>query len=218
MNGFMIVGLGRFGQCMLTSLVERRLHVLVIDSDEQKIQHARDVATRAVKADALEFALFQEIISDDIRCAIVDLGDEMERSILVTNYLHKLNVPSIIVEAVNPAHAEILQVVGATRIVFPEQEAAERLAGLLAGEGAINYFPVGERFSLVELPVPAKWVGETLMDLSLRKKKRINVVAVRKQVAEPQNHAWSLIEPEHVFAADEIVLLAGSRGDLEHLS
>jgi trk system potassium uptake protein TrkA len=218
MNGFMIVGLGRFGQCMLTSLVERRLHVLVIDSDEQKIQHARDVATRAVKADALEFALFEEIISDDIRCAIVDLGDEMERSILVTNYLHKLNVPSIIVEAVNPAHAEILQVVGATRIVFPEQEAAERLAGLLAGEGAINYFPVGERFSLVELPVPAKWVGETLMDLSLRKKKRINVVAVRKQVAEPQNHAWSLIEPEHVFAADEIVLLAGSRGDLEHLS
>lgn len=214
MQNFAIIGLGRFGQCMLESLARRRMQILVVDRQEEKVQFARDLATEAVKADALNFDLFKELLPEDLDCAIVDLGDQMERSILVTNYLHKLEVPHVIVEAVNPQHAEILEIVGATRIVFPEREAAERLAGLLAGQDALEFFPVSEEFSLIEVPAPRKWVGKSLMELDLRKGTRVNVVAFCKQTPTGDQGPWRLSDPQRRFEGDDLVLLAGNTKDL----
>jgi len=215
MKDFTIIGLGRFGQCMLESLIKRRLNVLVIDQDEDKVQWARDLATKAVKADVLHLEVFRELLPERLHCAIVDLGDRMERSILVTNYLHKLDVQHIIVEAVNAEHAEILQIVGATRIVFPEREAAERLAGLVAGRDTLDYFPVSEAFSLVEITAPKHWIGRTLLDLNLRRKSGVTVVAVRKRSEPDGDEKWRLMDPAREILADDIMLVAGAEKDIE---
>lgn len=218
MRTFAIIGLGQFGKCMVETLHERGFDTLVIDQDETKVQWARDRATKVVKADVLDFALFEELIGDSFDCAIVDLGDQMERSILATNYLHKLKVQQIVVEATNQAHAEILEIVGATRIVFPEKEAAQRLAGLLAGDGRLDYFPVSKAFSLIEVPAPATWVGNTLAELSVRKKHRVNVVAVREKPEPGAKDAWSFADPARTLQASDVVLLAGNTDDLERLA
>lgn len=210
-----IIGLGQFGKCMLESLVKRRFEVLVIDQGEDKIQWARDLATKAVRADALNYDLFKELIPEDLSIAIIDLGDHMERSILVANYLHKLGVQQIIVEAVNAEHAEILEIVGATRIVYPELEAAERLAGLLAGQGRLDYFPVGEAFSLVEILAPQRWVGKTLIELNLPKSAKVMVVASRKSGDPQDTESWGLVAPDQPIVADDIMLVAGSVKDIE---
>lgn len=214
MRSYAIIGLGRFGQCMLETLVRKRLRVVVVDSSDEKVQYARDLATEAVKADALNFEVLQEVLPDGLDGAIVDLGDEMERSILVTNYLHKLKIPQIIVEAVNPQHAEILMIVGATRIVYPEQDAAERLAGLLVGRGTLDYFAVTDAFSVVEIAVPRGWVGRTLAELDLRRTQRVNVVAHRKPAKTEDDERWELSSPEYRFERDDFVLVAG---DAPHL-
>lgn len=214
MRSFAIIGLGRFGQCMLETLVRKRLRVVVVDLSEEKVQWARDLATQAVKADALNFEVLREVLPDGIDAAIVDLGDQMERSILVTNYLQKLKIPEIIVEAANPQHAEILEIVGATRIVYPENEAAERLAGLLAGRGTLDYFAVSSAFSLVEIPVPTAWVGKTLAELDLRRARKVNVVAHRKPAESEEDERWELAGPDHRFESNDFILVAG---DAEHL-
>jgi trk/ktr system potassium uptake protein len=218
MRNFAVIGMGQFGKCMVETLHERGLETLVIDQDETKVQWARDLATKVVKADVLDFALFEELIGDGIDCAIVDLGDQMERSILATNYLHKLKVQQIVVEATNQAHAEILEIVGATRIVFPEKEAAQRLAGLLAGQGRLDYFPVSKAFSLVEIPVPTTWVGSTLTEASVRKKYRLNVVAIREQPKPGKEESWSFADPDRTFRTTDVVLLAGSTEAIEKLA
>jgi len=218
MRNFAIIGLGQFGKCMVETLHGRGFDTLVIDVDEAKVQWARDLATKVVKADVLDFPLFEELIGDQIECAIVDLGDQMERSILAANYLHKLHVQNIVVEATNVAHAEILEIVGATRIVFPEKEAAVRLAGLLAGRGRLDYFPVGNGFSLVEIPSPPTWVGTTLAELNLRKKYRLNVVAVRPAAKDGTNQTWGFADPERTLQTTDVVLLAGNTKDLEKLT
>lgn len=215
MRNCAIIGLGRFGQCMLESLVKRQFDVLVIDQREEKVQWARDIATKVVKADALHFGVFRELLPEKLHCAIVDLGDRMERSILVTNYLHKLGVQNIVVEAVNAEHAEILGIVGATRIVFPEREAAERLAGLLGGQGRLDYFPVSEAFSLIEVPAPRGWLGRTLLDLDLRKSGRVTVVAARKKADADGDEHWRFLPPDQEIAADDIMLMAGNPKDIE---
>lgn len=216
MKNFAIIGLGRFGQCMLESLSKRRFDTLVIDQREEKIQWARDLATRAVKADALNFELFRELLPERLHCAIVDLGDRMERSILAANYLHKLDVQNIVVEAVNAEHAEILEIVGATKIVYPEREAAERLAGLLAGRETLDYFPVSDDFSLAETAVPRAWVGKSLFELDLHKNSGILVVAARKRGEESGNEHWRFLSSEQEIAEDDVVLVAGSPKNIEN--
>lgn len=216
MRKFAIIGLGRFGQCMLESLRERNREVLAVDFDDAKVQWARDLATKAIKADVLTAGLFQEILPDGLDCAIVDLGDEMERSILVANYLHKQGVPHIIVEAVNAEHAEILRIVGATRIVFPEQEAAEHLAGVIAGGNVLDFFAVSDGFAVIETNAPKSWVGKTLAELDLRKRANINVVAVRAGSKARQGR-WMLPIPDHVLTKADVLLLAGETKALDHV-
>jgi len=214
MRNFLIVGLGRFGQCMLDGLSERRLDVIVIDRDGEKVQRARDVATKAMKADAVDFELLQEVLPDGVECAIVDLGDVIGQSILVTNHLAKLKVPEIVVEAVNAEHAEILRIVGATRVVFPEDEAAKRLVGILAGRGVLDFFAVSDEFSMIEVSVPTEWVGKTMKELKLMRAAHVVVVAVRGQGEPDERIQWRFPEPDTPFNAGEIVLLAGASKDL----
>lgn len=217
MKRFVIIGLGQFGKCMLDCLVRRNLEVLVIDRSEEKIQWARDKATKAIRADALNVELFEEVLPSGIECAIVDLGDQMERSILATNYLHKLGLKHIVVEAVGAEHAEILEIVGATRIVFPEKEAAERLAGLLAGHGTLDYFPVADKFSLVEVPIPRSWVGKKLIELDLRRTYNVHVVATRTQTSDKAAEQWQFPDPDKPMHPTTLTLLAGAPKDLDRI-
>lgn len=218
MKDFAVIGLGSFGRCMLESLVQRGMRVIAIDCDDEKIQTVRDLATKAIKANALNFELLEEVFPNPIQCAIVDMGHQMERSILITNYLQKLNIPEIVVEAVNEEHGEILKIVGATKVVFPEQEAAERLAGMLGGRGSLDFFAVAEDFSLIETPIPESWAGETAEGLRLRESKRVNVVAVRRPAVKDDKELWRFPDPKSRFEPGDIVLLAGETRDLERLT
>jgi trk system potassium uptake protein TrkA len=217
MKNFLIVGLGRFGRCMLQSLVSRGRSVVVIDRSDEKIQQVRDTAAKAIKADALNRQLFEEVLPDGVDCAIVDLGDEMQASILVANYLSKLKVPHIVVEALNAEHAEILKIVGATRVVFPEEEAAERLAGILAGRAVLDFFAVSDDFSMIEMPVPDDWVGKTVAELQLPHREHLVVVAVRHRASENDEGKWCLPDPSSPFEATDLVLVAGATKDAHHL-
>jgi len=218
MRSFAIIGLGQFGKCMLESLVRRRCDTLVIDHDEKKIEWARDVAMNAYKADALNVEALRELLPPGLHCAVVDLGEQMEPSILVANQLHKLEVRNIVVQALSPAHAEILRIVGATKVIFPEQEAAERVAGMLAGFGTLDYFPIGGDFSVVEVPAPPAWVNKSLVDLDLRKALAVNVIAFRKAPAKGASKPWALIDSGRPFEGDDILLLAGTTKVLDSLT
>jgi trk system potassium uptake protein TrkA len=218
MNSFAVIGLGSFGQCMVQSLCERGRHVVVIDRDDEKIQRVRDIAAKAVRANVVNFELLKEVLPETLECAIVDLGDVIGQSILVTNYLHKLGVKKIIVEAVDGEHAEILRIVGATRTVYPEREAAERVAGMLVGGGILDFFAVSNGFSMIEIPVPVRWVGRTPEQLHLRQKDHVEIVAVRRPVVSASQENWNLIDAARPFEDQDIVLMAGAAKHVERLA
>lgn len=218
MKSFAVIGLGRFGLCVVEILCARRRSVIVLDRSEEKIQRVRDLAAKAIKADAVNFELLQEVLPDVVDCAIVDLGDVIGQSILVTNYLQKLGVREIIVEAVDAEHAEILRIVGATRVVFPEREAAERVAGMLAGGGVLDFFAVSEGFAMIEIPIPEEWVGRAAVDLRPRQAFAVEVVAVRRPAVSPSEENWSLLDPTRPFEEQDIILVAGGSANVEKLA
>jgi len=179
MGQFVVIGLGNFGYNVAVSLFEQNNEVLAIDVNSKKIEQIKDKVTQAVAANVKEKDALSEIINSDIGAAIVSLGDSIEASILATLYLKELGVKKIIVKAINDDHGQILKLIGASEVIFPEKEEAVRLAQGLTSPNLIEHIPLASDYSIMEIAVPDKFVGKSLKELQLRSKYNVEVIAIK---------------------------------------
>ena len=155
MKQFAIIGVGTFGKRMLEELSQIDCEILIVDKDRDVIEHLKDLATSSFIADAMNEVTIQKLVPTTIDAAIVDLGDNREVSILVTNYLKKIGIKNIIAKAETDEHGEVLDLVGANTVVFPNREAAKRITPLLISPLLFNYMPISHGLVIAEVKVPA---------------------------------------------------------------
>jgi trk system potassium uptake protein TrkA len=210
MKQFAIIGLGQFGCTMLEQLSDTGCEILIIDKDREAVEKYKGKATAAYIADAISEEIVVKLIPATIDAAVVDLGDNLEASILVTNYLKKLGVRRVIAKAESAQHAEILDIVGATEIVLPDREAAKRIAPLLLSSALFSYLPIGRDFAIVEMEVPDRYAGKTLIEANLRQEHRLNVIALRRQ--EQSDYAY--FAPDYRLRQDDVLLVAAKEEDV----
>ncbi|MEL3906795.1 MAG: TrkA family potassium uptake protein [Treponema sp.] len=211
MSKFAIIGLGAFGIRMLEELIRFTDQIIIIDKDPNVIKKYEHKAMHSAVIDIIDENSLRESIYQGIDTAIVDLGGKIELSIMVTTYLKKLGIREIVVKAENDQHEEVLSIVGATTVIFPDREAAKRVMPMLASTLLFNFMPLSSNLALAEVGVNTEYVGKTLLEANLRKNLGLNVVAVRKPDCETFNF---INDPQYRFAADDILLLAGSE---EHI-
>jgi trk system potassium uptake protein len=207
---FAIIGIHRFAQRMLEELSQVECEILIIDRDPEVIEKYKERARNAYIANVLNEDTIKKLIPQTIDAAIIDLGSRIEASILVTNYLKKLGISEIIAKAETDEHAEILNVVGATQIIFPNREAARRIVPALVTSTLFNYMPISNGLVIAEVKVPKKFIGMNLIDADLRRRFGLNVIAIREGEDE-----YKFFEPEFKLSEDYILLVAGSE---EHIS
>ena len=95
---------------------------------------------------------------------------------------------------------------GADKVVLPERESGVRLAKNLLSDGFVDVIELSGNVSLVELDVKPEWVGKSLIELNLRQKYAINIVAIR-QNGEIQIN----IDPNEKLTADmQLVVISNS--------
>ena len=68
----------------------------------------------------------------------------------------------------------------ATRIVIPEKEHAINVARSIASGNFLDFVELSEHIAMIKLPIPQKWVGKSMIELALRQKHGINVIAIAK--------------------------------------
>ncbi len=214
MKQFAIIGLGTFGQMLLEELLEVECEVLLIDKKRDIIDLYKDQVTSAYVADAINEETINKLVPKDIDAAVVDLGDRLEVSILVTNYLKKMGVGTIVSKAESDEHGEILQLVGASRVIFPNREAAKRIAPLLFSSLITSYLPLGKDFVIVEVKPPDSYIGKSILQSNLRQEYQLNVIAVRKR----QSEEYQFLSPEYTLKEDDIFLLAGSEQNVSRFA
>jgi trk system potassium uptake protein TrkA len=214
MKQFAIIGLGIFGRRVLEELLSIDCEILIIDKSREVIDYYKDKATHAYVADAINEEIIRKLVPDTIDAAIVDLGDKIEVSILVTNYLKKAGIRSIVAKAESDEHGEILGLVGASRVVFPNREAAKRIAPMLFSSLISSYLPLSTDFVIAEVKPPPRYIGLSLIQSNLRKEYQLNVIAVRKESAEDYN----FFSPEYVLREDDIFLIAGNESNLNRFA
>ncbi|MCO5166195.1 MAG: TrkA family potassium uptake protein [Planctomycetes bacterium] len=176
-----VIGLGRFGWAVATNLARHGQSVLAVDTDPAKVQAISAEVEAAVTCDTTDEAAIAELHLERATCVVVAIGVEhKDASILTTALLRQAGVPRIIARAVNDLHGRVLVAVGAHEIVNPEKEMGQRIARRLARPSLIEQIPLGDGADLAELQAPEAFVGRTLVELDVRRRWDVSVVAIRR--------------------------------------
>ena len=180
MKSCVVVGLGRFGKEAARRLCELGCEVLAIDNHSELVQQISNEVTQAVVADGKDKDVLRALGVRDFECAIVAIGDNLADSVLVTMNLKELGIGRIICKASNETHRQVLKKLGADQVVIPEQENASRLARSLASRNVLDYIELSEDYGIVEVPAPGPWLDKSLIELNVRAKLGVNILAVRR--------------------------------------
>lgn len=173
-----VMGLGTFGAQTAKAIYEGGIAVLAFDQDQHEIDAIKDHVTHAVCADVLNVDALRAAGAFDVDMAIVALRRHFDTSILVTHTLKKEGVPEIYVRVDTEQEAEAIAVVGATSVIFPERDMAVRIAQKILIPGVTENVPLGPDISIIEMPIPEAFVGRTLMQLDVRNKHGVTIIAI----------------------------------------
>lgn len=177
---FAVIGLGRFGGSICTELLEQGMEVLAIDKDEERVNEYAAIATHAAIADTTDEAVLKNLGIRNIDHVIVAIGDDIQSSILTTLILKEVGVHYITVKAQNDHHAKVLQKIGADHVVHPERDMGRRIAHYIVSKNILDYLELSDEYSIVEIKVNELLAGHSLIDLDVRVRYGINIVAIKR--------------------------------------
>ena len=162
-----VLGLGRFGTAVATSLCERGHEVLAIDRDDVKVQDILPWVTHAAQADITHEAALRELGVQNFDIAVVGAGSDLQVSLLTTVLAQRIGVPHVVAVAINELHGLTLERIGATSVVYPSRETGERLAHRLGYPDVLDYLEVTSSYSISKITPPPGSLGKTLEEADL---------------------------------------------------
>lgn len=203
----LVIGLGRFGSALATTLVELGHEVLGVDADHKIVQQMSGQLTHVVEADSTDEQTLRQLGAADFDRAVVAIGADTEASILTTSLLFDLGVRQIWAKALTRQQGRILERVGAHRVVFPEHDMGERVAHILTGR-TVDYFELSDGYALIEASPPAEIVGRPLGETGIRARYGVTVVCVKRP-----GGGFGHASPDTVVQADDLIVVLGRADD-----
>lgn len=179
-KSFAVFGLGRYGLAAARKLSAEGAQVLAVDTDPQVVQDAAPYLPLVKCADITSAAVLEELGVGHIDVVIIAMAEHLEASVMAVMLCKDAGVPNVIVKCASEAHKRLLLRVGADQVVIPESESGERMAQNLLSSGFVDFMELSGEISLTEKRVRPDWVGRSLIELNLRKKYGINVVALKR--------------------------------------
>jgi len=207
-----VIGLGRFGVAVATTLMELDVDVMAIDTDPKLVDRWADRLTHVRIADGTSSEALKQLGVTDFDAAVVAIGTGIESSILTTAALVDLKVEKVWAKAITNEHGRILERVGAHHVVFPEREMGERVAHVVTGQ-VTDYFQIDDDFVLAELNVPSRLVGQTLAESEIRQSYAVTVVCVK-----PEDSAYTYATSDSLLTKGDTLLVAGEVANIERFT
>lgn len=206
---FVVIGLGRFGGSIVKELIEQGADVMAIDIESERVDEFAPIATQAVVADTTDEAVLKSLGIRNFDHVIVAIGDNIQSSILTTLMLKELGVKKITVKAQNNYHEKVLVKIGADNVVHPERDMGIRIANNILSNNVLDYLELSDEHSIMELIVNSKLAGNTLIDLDIRAKYGINIVAIKRGdsiIVSPQ--------ADEFLQVNDILIIIGADVDI----
>lgn len=211
-NSYAVLGLGRYGYAVAKELVESGAEVLVVDSQESVINDVVDEFPICKCADITDEDAIEQLGISNVDVAIIAVASNLETSVMATTLCKDMGVKTVIVKCANERHCKILSKIGADKVVLPEYESGVRLAKNLLSSGFVDILELTNNVSLVEIDMKPEWVGKSLVELNLRKKYSINVIAIQQG-----NCVSTEIDPHQLLEQTMKLIVVANRQKLEKM-
>ncbi len=214
MSRVIVIGLGIFGINLVRELYEGGFEVLAIDKNKDAVQKVRDFSTKAIVADGTDKEVMELIGVQEDDTAIISFGEDLAASTLITLHLKQLRVKNIIVKAPNEEHKLILEKVGATEVIIPEKEIADKLAKSIRSPNVLDYLPLSDDYMIFEMAPPDSFFGKTIAELQLRNRYHIEVIAVRDVLSD---RVHMIPSAGFVIKDGEVLVVVGKEEDIQKI-
>ncbi len=206
---YAVIGIGRFGTSICEELVRLGHDVIAIDNKPEAINSISSIIENAVIMDSTNKSSLEEIDIKSVDHVIIAIGEDERASILTTLILNELGVKKITVKAQSEYHYKVIDKIGATEIIQPEQEAGKRLARRITSKNLSDYIEISSDYSFVEVKVNDLLIGKTLEQLDLRKKYEIHVSAIKR------NSKLEILLPTDPILDGDVLLIFGENNSLK---
>jgi trk system potassium uptake protein TrkA len=218
MPKFAVIGLGRFGQTLARTLAKNGAEVVAIDTSREMVDDVREMVTLSLRLDATDEKALASQDMDKMDAVIVGIGEGFEAKAMAVAVLKKLGVKRVICRADSEMKAKILSAIGADEVVYPEEESALRLAQRLVAPNIVDYVELAEGHSLVQFEAPRIFHGKQLVELDLRRKYEVNLVAIKRRMTAKgpdgkviyQEKVIDVPRPTDVVEPNDILVIVGS--------
>lgn len=224
---FIIIGLGNFGTSLAEMLTQQGHEVIGVDSSIETIEGIKDRITQAICMDCRHQSAVKNLPLKDADIVIVTIGEDEGANLLTTALMKKMNVARLISRSVSPIHETILEAMGITEIVRPEEEAAGRWARKLTSSGIVDSYELTDQYGIIKAKVPARFTGKTILEIGFNKIYNVIVLAIMKDTREknilgilrkePKLKIEGIATADTVLNEGDIMVLYGHNDDIKKL-
>lgn len=211
-KSYAVFGLGKYGFAVAKELINSGAEVLAIDINEAIVNDAVTQLPLCKCADVTDSEIIKQLDIANIDVVIIAMADNLEASVMATTLCKEAGVKTVIAKCSDEMHQKILSRVGADRVVFPEKESGTRLAKNLLSSGFVDMIELSDDVSVVELDLKPEWVGKNLLELNLRKKYSLNVVALKQN-----GKIFTDIDPESPLTENTKLIVIAATSKLAKL-
>ena len=213
-KNFLVIGAGRFGSKVATTLYEQGYDVLVVDVQEEAIQTISRYVPNSVIADASKKDVLNELIGKSgVDAAVIAIGNNLQASILSVVNLKNLEVKSITVRVDEEDHKEMFEMLGATDVIIPEEASAISLANQITSDAIVDYYNISNDYGMYKLEVGGKFKPKSLIDLNIRNVYEINVIGII-----PDGGEFFMPKGSDLIRPTDTLVVVGSKNNIEKFS
>ncbi len=213
-RSFLVIGAGRFGKSVACTLVGAGHEVMVVDKDEALIQQISSEVTDAIAADITSEDCVKALGIKNFDAVVLAIGSDIQASIMALILLGEKEAKYIVAKAQTELHGKVLEKIGVNRVIYPERDMGHKIAHNLIAPTFIDMIELSDEYSVVEVTAPANMVGKTLLELNLRARYGISVIALKRNNGKKTN-----ISPvaEDVIEKHDIIIAIGDNKNLHKL-
>lgn len=212
-KSFAVIGIGRFGTSVALTLSLMGHEVLAVDTSAAAIDSIADRVTHAIVADATDERVLRRIGIAEFDAVVISVAADIRASILTAMLSKELGAKCVVAKAADDLHAKLLIKAGADQVVQPERDSGVRLARSIAVDSVLDYFALTDDVSINELRLPYSWAGKSLVQLGIRTRYGVSVIAIKR--GEKMIVA---IDPNSALEQGDVLVLLGSNHELEKLA
>jgi len=217
---FAVIGLGQFGSAIARNLSKRGAEVLAIDDSLEKVENLKDEVSHAVALDATDKKALLSQNIQDVDAVVVAIGENFQGLLLCTFLLMELKVKRIITRAMGNDQRRILEKMGVTEILSPEDEVGGNVAEMLVNPNVLMCVQLPDNYEIVEIKTPKEIIGRNLGDIGLREKYKLNLVTILRNDNKADDtvsdyHIVGVPNSDTIIKEDDIIVLFGLIHDIE---